>query len=62
KCIVFEDDPRGVTAAHNCTMMAVSLIGAHPAYVAPFSLEQSCCSTQTHMFGSIGKSIDASCV
>uniref|UniRef100_A0A8R7P0I3 Phosphorylated carbohydrates phosphatase n=2 Tax=Triticinae TaxID=1648030 RepID=A0A8R7P0I3_TRIUA len=32
KCIVFEDDPRGVTAAHNCTMMAVSLIGAHPAY------------------------------
>ncbi|KAI4967944.1 hypothetical protein ZWY2020_010301 [Hordeum vulgare] len=34
KCIVFEDDPRGVTAAHNCTMMAVSLIGAHPAYEA----------------------------
>uniref|UniRef100_A0A803NDJ0 Haloacid dehalogenase-like hydrolase superfamily protein n=1 Tax=Chenopodium quinoa TaxID=63459 RepID=A0A803NDJ0_CHEQI len=32
KCIVFEDDPRGVTAAHNCTMMAVALIGAHPAY------------------------------
>lgn len=42
KCIVFEDDPRGVTAAHNCTMMAVSLIGAHPAYVALFSLGQSC--------------------
>jgi beta-phosphoglucomutase-like phosphatase (HAD superfamily) len=33
KCVVFEDDPRGVTAAHNCTMMAVALIGAHPAYV-----------------------------
>ncbi|KAG1338973.1 putative 5-amino-6-(5-phospho-D-ribitylamino)uracil phosphatase, chloroplastic [Cocos nucifera] len=32
KCIVFEDDPRGITAAHNCTMMAVALIGAHPAY------------------------------
>lgn len=33
KCIVFEDDPRGITAAHNCTMMAIALIGAHPAYV-----------------------------
>lgn len=33
KCVVFEDDPRGITAAHNCTMMAVALIGAHPAYV-----------------------------
>ncbi|KAF7816547.1 5-amino-6-(5-phospho-D-ribitylamino)uracil phosphatase, chloroplastic [Senna tora] len=32
KCIVFEDDPRGVAATHNCTMMAVALIGAHPAY------------------------------
>ncbi|XP_022021812.1 5-amino-6-(5-phospho-D-ribitylamino)uracil phosphatase, chloroplastic isoform X2 [Helianthus annuus] len=32
KCVVFEDDPRGITAAHNCTMMAVALIGAHPAY------------------------------
>ncbi|CAN0919887.1 5-amino-6-(5-phospho-D-ribitylamino)uracil phosphatase, chloroplastic [Linum grandiflorum] len=32
KCVVFEDDPRGVTAAHNCTMMAVALIGVHPAY------------------------------
>ncbi|XP_048495241.1 uncharacterized protein LOC104908416 isoform X2 [Beta vulgaris subsp. vulgaris] len=32
KCVVFEDDPRGVTAAHNCTMMAVALIGAHRAY------------------------------
>ncbi|MED6112464.1 hypothetical protein PIB30_061964 [Stylosanthes scabra] len=32
KCVVFEDDPRGVTAAHNCTMMVVALIGAHPAY------------------------------
>ncbi|KAF1870388.1 hypothetical protein Lal_00003594 [Lupinus albus] len=32
KCVVFEDDPRGVTAAHNCTMMAVALIGAYPAY------------------------------
>lgn len=31
KCVVFEDDPRGITAAHNCTMMAVALIGAHPA-------------------------------
>nr|AFK40868.1 unknown [Lotus japonicus] len=32
KCVVFEDDPRGVAAAHNCTMMAIALIGAHPAY------------------------------
>ncbi|KAM5556823.1 5-amino-6-(5-phospho-D-ribitylamino)uracil phosphatase, chloroplastic [Rosa sericea] len=32
KCVVFEDEPRGITAAHNCTMMAVGLIGAHPAY------------------------------
>ncbi|XP_015877526.2 5-amino-6-(5-phospho-D-ribitylamino)uracil phosphatase, chloroplastic [Ziziphus jujuba] len=32
KCVVFEDDPRSITAAHNCTMMAVALIGAHPAY------------------------------
>lgn len=32
KCVVFEDDPRGVAAAHNCTMMAVAFIGAHPAY------------------------------
>ncbi|KAI9110877.1 hypothetical protein K1719_018315 [Acacia pycnantha] len=32
KCVVFEDDPRGVTAAHNCTMMAVALIGTYPAY------------------------------
>lgn len=34
KCVVFEDDPRGITAAHNCTMMAVALIGTHPAYVS----------------------------
>lgn len=33
KCVVFEDDPRGITAAHNCTMMAIALIGAYPAYV-----------------------------
>ncbi|KAJ4720201.1 Haloacid dehalogenase-like hydrolase superfamily protein [Melia azedarach] len=32
KCVVFEDDPRAITAAHNCTMMAVALIGAHRAY------------------------------
>ncbi|KAK3015202.1 hypothetical protein RJ639_005411 [Escallonia herrerae] len=32
KCVVFEDDPRGITAAHNCTMMAIALIGGHPAY------------------------------
>ncbi|KAH9314614.1 hypothetical protein KI387_023241 [Taxus chinensis] len=32
KCVVFEDNPRGITAAHNCTMMAVALIGSHPAY------------------------------
>ncbi|ESR49111.1 Haloacid dehalogenase-like hydrolase (HAD) superfamily protein [Citrus sinensis] len=32
KCVVFEDDPRAITAAHNCTMMAVGLIGAHRAY------------------------------
>lgn len=33
KCIVFEDDPRGITAAHNCSMKAIAIIGAHPAYV-----------------------------
>uniref|UniRef100_A0A0D6R308 FCP1 homology domain-containing protein n=1 Tax=Araucaria cunninghamii TaxID=56994 RepID=A0A0D6R308_ARACU len=32
KCVVFEDDPRGITAAHNCTMKVVALIGSHPAY------------------------------
>ncbi|KAJ0978407.1 hypothetical protein J5N97_013881 [Dioscorea zingiberensis] len=32
KCVVFEDDPRGITAAHNCTMMVVARIGTHPAY------------------------------
>eukprot|EP00271_Cylindrocystis_brebissonii_P006369 TRINITY_DN19124_c0_g2_i1.p1 TRINITY_DN19124_c0_g2~~TRINITY_DN19124_c0_g2_i1.p1 ORF type:complete len:399 (-),score=57.88 TRINITY_DN19124_c0_g2_i1:867-2063(-) len=32
KCVVFEDDPRGVAAAHNCSMKAVALIGTHPAY------------------------------
>ncbi|CAI5478442.1 unnamed protein product [Closterium sp. Yama58-4] len=32
KCVVFEDDPRGITAAHNCSMKAVALIGTHPAY------------------------------
>eukprot|EP00252_Welwitschia_mirabilis_P017992 TRINITY_DN4012_c0_g1_i2.p1 TRINITY_DN4012_c0_g1~~TRINITY_DN4012_c0_g1_i2.p1 ORF type:complete len:319 (-),score=65.90 TRINITY_DN4012_c0_g1_i2:689-1645(-) len=31
KCVVFEDDPRGITAAHNCTMMAVAVISSHPA-------------------------------
>ncbi|KAK1367492.1 5-amino-6-(5-phospho-D-ribitylamino)uracil phosphatase, chloroplastic [Heracleum sosnowskyi] len=31
-CVVFEDDPRGITAAHNCTMKATALIGSHPAY------------------------------
>lgn len=37
-CVVFEDDPRGITAAHNCTMKATALIGAHPAYVLGVSL------------------------
>eukprot|EP00897_Mesotaenium_endlicherianum_P007722 jgi/Mesen1/6979/ME000362S06108 len=32
KCVVFEDDPSGITAAHNCSMKAVALIGPHPAY------------------------------
>ncbi|XP_039022165.1 5-amino-6-(5-phospho-D-ribitylamino)uracil phosphatase, chloroplastic-like [Hibiscus syriacus] len=32
KCVVFEDDPRGITAAHKCTMMAVAMISSHPAY------------------------------
>lgn len=32
KCVVFEDDPRGITAAHNCSMKAVALIGQHTAY------------------------------
>ncbi|XP_044507413.1 uncharacterized protein LOC123226910 isoform X2 [Mangifera indica] len=32
KCVVFEDNPRAITAAHNCTMMAVALIGTHRAY------------------------------
>ncbi|KAG5416279.1 hypothetical protein IGI04_003846 [Brassica rapa subsp. trilocularis] len=27
KCVVFEDDPRDITATHNCTIMAVGLIG-----------------------------------
>lgn len=36
KCVVFEDDPRAITAAHNCTMMAVGLIGAHRAWVFKF--------------------------
>lgn len=38
---MFEDEPRGITAAHNCTMMAIGLIGAHPAYVnlAPINIE-----------------------
>ncbi|XP_024018321.1 5-amino-6-(5-phospho-D-ribitylamino)uracil phosphatase, chloroplastic isoform X2 [Morus notabilis] len=40
KCVVFEDDPRGITAAHNCTMMAVALIGAHPA-ICRYDLEQA---------------------
>ncbi|KAL8096777.1 5-amino-6-(5-phospho-D-ribitylamino)uracil phosphatase, chloroplastic isoform X2 [Apium graveolens] len=31
-CVVFEDDPRGIAAAHNCTMKATALIGVHPAY------------------------------
>ncbi|KAI3981191.1 hypothetical protein MKX01_016326 [Papaver californicum] len=31
RCVVFEDDPRGIVAAHNRTMMAVALIGVHPA-------------------------------
>ncbi|GAQ91255.1 Haloacid dehalogenase-like hydrolase (HAD) superfamily protein [Klebsormidium nitens] len=31
-CVVFEDDPRGIAAAHNCTMKAVALVGTHPAY------------------------------
>lgn len=29
KCVVFEDDPSDITAAHNCTMMAVGLISVH---------------------------------
>ncbi|KAL8539351.1 hypothetical protein ACS0TY_001107 [Phlomoides rotata] len=41
KCIVFEDDPRGITAAHNCTMMAVALIGAHPALKRRYDLDQA---------------------
>eukprot|EP00850_Spirogloea_muscicola_P001222 SM000004S15092 [mRNA] locus=s4:1253020:1256259:+ [translate_table: standard] len=32
KCVVFEDDPRAITAAHNCSMKAVALIGPHRAY------------------------------
>ncbi|KAK9836404.1 hypothetical protein WJX84_001269 [Apatococcus fuscideae] len=32
KCVVFESSPAGVTAAHNCTMKAVAIQGAHPAY------------------------------
>ncbi|XP_068655792.1 5-amino-6-(5-phospho-D-ribitylamino)uracil phosphatase, chloroplastic-like [Aristolochia californica] len=36
KCVVFEDDPRGIAAAHTCTMMAVALIGAHPAVAEVF--------------------------
>ncbi|CAN6992012.1 unnamed protein product [Brassica rapa subsp. trilocularis] len=29
KCVVFEDDPRDITATHNCTIMAVGLIGVN---------------------------------
>ncbi|KAK9816620.1 hypothetical protein WJX72_002844 [[Myrmecia] bisecta] len=32
QCVVFESCPRGVTAAHNCTMKAVALHGAHRGY------------------------------
>ena len=31
-CVVFEADPRGVTAAHNASMKAVALTSLHPAW------------------------------
>eukprot|EP00899_Mesostigma_viride_P020019 jgi/Mesvir1/28018/Mv04627-RA.1 len=32
KCVVFEDDPRGVTAAHNCSMKSIAVLGSYKAY------------------------------
>lgn len=32
QCVVFASDHSAVAAAHNCTMRAVAIIGAHPAY------------------------------
>mmetsp|Transcript_29317 Transcript_29317/g.64917 ORF Transcript_29317/g.64917 Transcript_29317/m.64917 type:complete len:374 (+) Transcript_29317:87-1208(+) len=31
-CVVFDDSPQGITAAHNCTMKAVAVRSAYPAY------------------------------
>ncbi|CAA6654642.1 unnamed protein product [Spirodela intermedia] len=44
KCVVFEDDPRGITAAHNCTMMAIGLIGAHRYELVQADLTVGCFS------------------
>ncbi|KAI3767469.1 hypothetical protein L2E82_17601 [Cichorium intybus] len=54
KCVVFEDDPRGITAAHNCTMMAVGLIGAHPVYdlvQADMAVEKACSKIRKSKIG-----------
>ncbi|KAL3162902.1 hypothetical protein ABBQ32_009347 [Trebouxia sp. C0010 RCD-2024] len=32
QCVVFESSPAGITAAHNCTMKAVAIQGAHKGY------------------------------
>jgi len=32
KCVVFDSTPNGITAAHNCSMKAVAVVGAHGAW------------------------------
>jgi len=32
RCVVFEDDPRGVSAAHDAMTKAVAMVGKHPGY------------------------------
>ncbi|KAK9803461.1 hypothetical protein WJX73_004643 [Symbiochloris irregularis] len=32
RCVVFDASPAGITAAHNCTMKAVAVLGPHPAW------------------------------
>lgn len=32
RCVVFDATPAGITAAHNCTMKAVAVLGTHPAW------------------------------
>ena len=32
RCVVFEDDPKGVVAAHDAMTKAVAVIGKHPGH------------------------------